>query len=51
MPLSQDTPTVRAIHRLRSHSKDCHNLQAREALIRIERQMIALLVQAPQTLQ
>ncbi|PWC98053.1 hypothetical protein TSO5_03365 [Azospirillum sp. TSO5] len=36
---------VDAIHRLREHSRRCHDLAAREYLIRVERRIMALILE------
>lgn len=47
MPCRHDTPTVCAIRQIRNHSRECHNLPAREVLLRIERRMIQFLEEGP----
>ncbi|SMF91791.1 hypothetical protein SAMN02982917_0369 [Azospirillum oryzae] len=47
MPHRQESATVCAIRQIRDHSRECHNLPAREVLLRIERRMIELLEDGP----
>ncbi|MBY6264896.1 hypothetical protein EI613_23670 [Azospirillum sp. 412522] len=47
MPYRQETATVRVIRQIRDHSRECHNLPAREVLLRIERRMIEFLEDGP----
>lgn len=41
-----DDAMVHAIYRVRTHSRACHDLGTRALLIRVERQMMALLLAA-----
>ncbi|WP_042446104.1 hypothetical protein [Azospirillum sp. B510] len=43
MPHRQDSATVSVIRQIRDHSRACHNLPAREILLRVERRMIQFL--------
>lgn len=47
MPCRQESATVSAIRQIRDHSRECHNLPAREVLLRIERRMIEFLEDGP----
>ncbi|MBP2302126.1 hypothetical protein [Azospirillum picis] len=33
---------VKAVHTVRLHSRDCHDLETREYLIRVERRLVAM---------
>jgi hypothetical protein len=43
MPHRQESATVCVIRQIRDHSRECHNLAAREVLLRVERRMIEFL--------
>lgn len=47
MPYRQESATVSAIRLIRDHSRTCHNLSAREVLLRVERRMIEFLEDCP----
>ncbi|GLR79020.1 hypothetical protein GCM10007856_16940 [Azospirillum oryzae] len=49
MPHRHDTAAVCVIRQIRDHSRECHNLPAREVLLRVERRMIELLEDGPES--
>lgn len=42
-PPPTNLSTIRAVQTVRSHSKGCHDIVAREYLIRVERRLLAMM--------